>query len=129
MDKIIFSGNVGKDTEYTEKDGQTISKFTVAVKHRRKGETETEWRNVTVFGKSAPFCRDYVKKGRTVLVEGRPSPRAYKNKLEEIVGTIDVVADNVELVGSANRDENTQSGQSSQAPGGFVKVDEEGLPF
>jgi len=103
MDKIIFSGNIGRDCEFTEKDGRGMAKFSVAVNHKVKGETTTDWRNVTVFGKTAEFCRDYVKKGRTVLIEGRPSAHGYKNKLEEIVAVIDVIADTVELVGS-NKD-------------------------
>lgn len=128
MDKIIFNGNVGKDAEYTEKDGRGMAKFTVAVTHRNRGERTTEWRNVTVFGKSSEFCRDWVKKGRTVMIEGRPSAYGYKNKLEEIVASIDVIADSVELIGSA-RDANEQGGQAAQAPSGFVKVEGEEIPF
>ena len=128
MDKIIFNGNVGKDAEYTEKDGRGMAKFTVAVTHRNHGERTTEWRNVTVFGKSSEFCRDWVKKGRTVIIEGRPSAHGYKNKLEEIAASIDVIADNVELIGSA-RDANEQGGQATQTTAGFVKVEGEEMPF
>lgn len=128
MDKIIFTGNIGKDAEYTEKDGRGMAKFTVAVNRKVKGEKQTEWRNVTAFGKTAEFCRDWAKKGRTVLIEGKPSAHGYKNKLEEIVASIDVLADSIELLGSA-RDGNEQSGQGAQNPGGFVQVADEKLPF
>lgn len=122
MDKIIFSGNVGKDSEYSEKDGRGMARFTVAVTHKNKGEKVTDWRNVTAFGKLAEICRDYVKKGRTVIVEGRPSAHGYKNKLEEIVASIDVLADNIELVGTA-RDANTN-------PNGAVVVEpDQEMPF
>ena len=100
MDLIIFSGNVGKDAEYSEKDGRGMAKFSVAVSKKVKGEKVTDWVNVTVFGKSAAFCRDYVKKGRSVLVSGDPNVYAYKNKLEEIVGVLECVANSVELIGS-----------------------------
>jgi single-strand DNA-binding protein len=122
MDKIIFNGNVGKDSEYSEKDGRGMARFTVAVTHKNKGEKVTDWRNVTAFGKLAEVCRDYVKKGRTVIVEGRPSAHGYKNKLEEIVASIDVLADNIELVGTA-RDANTN-------PNGAVVVEpDQEMPF
>lgn len=122
MDKIIFNGNVGKDSEYSEKDGRGMARFTVAVTHKNKGEKVTDWRNVTAFGKLAEICRDYVKKGRTVIVEGRPSAHGYKNKLEEIVASIDVLADNIELVGTA-RDANTN-------PNGAVVVEpDQEMPF
>jgi len=122
MDKIIFNGNVGKDSEYSEKDGRGMARFTVAVTHKNKGEKVTDWRNVTAFGKLAEVCRDYVKKGRTVIVEGRPSAHGYKNKLEEIVASIDVLADNIELVGTA-REANTN-------PNGAVVVEpDQEMPF
>jgi single-strand DNA-binding protein len=125
MDTIIFHGNIGKDAEYTEKDGRGMAKFSVAVTHRNKGEKTTEWRNVTVFGKTAEICRDYAKKGRTVLIEGRPTAHGYKNKLEEIVASIDVLADRVDLIGGG-RDGDAPSGQ---APAGFVQVNEAEMPF
>lgn len=126
MDKIIFNGNVGKDAEYTEKDGRGMAKFTVAVTHKVKGEKVTEWRNVTAFGKLAEICRDWVKKGRAVIVEGRPGAHAYKNKLEELVASIDVTADNVEFVGSA-RD---AGGGTAPNPAGAVVVPDDGeMPF
>lgn len=125
MDKIFFSGNIGKDCEYSEKDGRGMARFTVAVNHKIKGEKQTQWRNVTAFGKLAEVMRDFGKKGRTVIVEGRPSARGYKNKLEEIVASIDVLADSVDFIG------NRQDGdaQSGQAPAGFVQVASEEMPF
>lgn len=134
MNKAIFHANVGKDAEYTVKDGKGMAKFTVAVNHRTKnanGEWENvpEWRIVTVFGKTAEFCRDYVKKGKTVLIDGVPSPRHYKNKLEETVACIDIVANSVELVGGQK--DSAQSTQAAQpVPNGFMPVDpNEEMPF
>lgn len=124
MDKIIFNGNIGKDAEYSEKDGRGMARFTVAVTHRVKGEKQTEWRNVTAFGKLAEICRDYAKKGRSVVIEGRPSAHGYKNKLEEIVAGIDVLADTVDFVGGGAGSE-----QTAQNQGSFVAVPDEPLPF
>lgn len=122
MDKIIFNGNVGKDASFEQKNGTNIARFTVAVTHKVKGEKETEWRNVTAFGKLAEICNSYVKKGRTVIVEGRPSAHGYKNKLEEIVASIDVLADNIELVGTAR--------DAAANPSGAVVVEpDQEMPF
>lgn len=132
MDKIIFSGNVGKQPEFQSKDGKDYCRFTVAVNHKIRGEKTTEWRNVTVFGKQAEFVRQWVTKGRTVLIEGRPSAHGYKNNLEEIVASIDVIADSVELVGGGNREEAGHGGQAQTAAGSSqpVVVDAgEELPF
>lgn len=129
MDKIIFNGNIGRDCDYTEKDGHGMARFSVAVQHVVKGNKETEWRSVTAFGKQAEFLRDYAKKGRAVIVEGRPSPRTYKNKLEETVAVIDVLADRVDLIGS-KQDGAEQAGTAPSAPAQPVVVDDESdLPF
>ena len=131
MEKIFLTGNVGKDAEYTEKDGRGMAKFSVAVTKYVKGEKKTCWRSVAAFGKTAEFCKQYVTKGRTVAVIGNPMERSYKTKLDEYVATIDVTADAVELVG--NRADGDQSGnnQTAQpAPAGFVPVEGDGdLPF
>jgi len=133
MDKIIFSGNVGKQPEFQSKDGKDYCRFTVAVNRKINGKKTPDWRNVTVFGKQVEFVRQWVTKGRTVLIEGRPSAHAYKNNLEEITASIDVIADSVELIGGGNRDEAGQSGQSAQstvASSQPVVVDDDGsLPF
>lgn len=135
MNKAIFHANVGKDAEYTVKDGKGMAKFTVAVNHRAKndkGEWENvpEWRIVTVFGKTAEFCRDYVKKGKTVLIDGVPSPRYYKNKLEEIVPCIDVLANTVELIDKKDSNQQHTAQPTQSVPNGFVPVDpNEEMPF
>lgn len=100
MDKIIFNGNVGKDPERkTLQSGTELIEFSVAVTSVNKGEKSTEWRKVTVFSqKLLEFVERNVKSGMGVLICGKPKPRAFKNKLEENVGTIDVVAENVDIV-------------------------------
>ena len=130
MDTIIFTGNVGKDTEYSEKDGRGMAKFSVAVSKYANKEKTTVWRNVTVFGKQAEFCQDYVKKGRSVVVMGEPFERAYKNRLEELVGCIDVIANRVEPVGGAKESDQSSAAPkaSTPVPDGFVQTNEE-LPF
>lgn len=132
MDKIIFNGNLGADPkEQTTQDGRVLVRLNVAVTHRVKGEKQTEWRNVTCSGKTAEFAMNFLKKGRAVLIEGRPSPRAYKNKLEETVGVIDVWADAVEAIGGG-KDSAEQGSPTGNAPAGEpgpVDVSEEGLPF
>ena len=138
MKLIIISGNVGRDAEYSEKDGRGMAKFSVAVNTRVKNdagqyENVPEWYNVTVFGKQAEFCKSYVKKGRVALVNGVPTPRYYKNKLEEIVPVIDVLANSVELADKqkdANQQQNAPQSQPVQpVPEGFVHADDDELPF
>lgn len=77
---VILVGNVGRDPEmrYTP-TGQAVTSFSVATNRQyvnNNGETikETAWFRVSVWGKQAETCNQYLKKGARVLVEGRLTP-------------------------------------------------------
>ncbi|MCX7609619.1 MAG: single-stranded DNA-binding protein [Anaerolineales bacterium] len=74
---IILAGNLGRDPEmrYTP-TGQAVTSFSVATNRQwtnNNGELvkETVWFRVSVWGKMAEVCNQYLKKGSKVLVEGR----------------------------------------------------------
>lgn len=78
--KVIIVGNLGRDPEmrYTP-DGQPVTNFSVATNRRwtdAQGQLqeETTWFRVSVFGRQAEACAQYLSKGRQVLVEGRLRP-------------------------------------------------------
>ena len=77
--KIIIAGYLGRDPEmrYTP-SGQAVTNFTIATGNRWTGQDgqqhdETTWWRVTVWGKQAENCNQYLAKGRPVLIEGRVS--------------------------------------------------------
>ena len=78
--KLITVGHLGKDPEMKyHPNGQAVTSFSVATSRKYKsgnGEivTETIWERVSVWGKAAEACNQYLKKGSLVLVEGRLSP-------------------------------------------------------
>ncbi len=76
MNKIIVIGNMGRDPEmhYTP-GGQAVTSFSVASNRRfttASGEQrdETEWFNVSAWGRLADLCNKYLAKGKQVYVEG-----------------------------------------------------------
>ncbi len=77
--KVILVGNLGRDPEmrYTP-GGQAVCNLSVATNRTwsRDGEQqkETTWFRVTVWGRQAETVNQYLKKGRSVLVEGRLNP-------------------------------------------------------
>ena len=84
MNKIIVIGHLGRDPEmrYTP-NGQAVTSFSVASSRRyttSAGEQkeETEWFNVSAWGKLGETCNQYLAKGRQVYVEGRLSSRSYE---------------------------------------------------
>lgn len=75
--KIVIVGRLGKDPEqrFTQ-DGKAVTSFSVAVD---EGKDKTTWFKVTAWEKLAETCATYLVKGKTVLVEGRVSARAWLN--------------------------------------------------
>ena len=77
---ITIVGNLGKDPEmrYTP-SGMPVTSMNVATNRKYTGSDgqvvkETTWFRVSVFGKQAEACAQYLKKGSSVLVEGRLTP-------------------------------------------------------
>ena len=79
VNKVILVGNLGRDpeTRYTP-DGAAICNVSIATtsqwKDKASGERkeETEWHRVTFYGRLAEIAGEYLKKGRSVYVEGPP---------------------------------------------------------
>ena len=73
--KLIIIGNLGRDPEmrYTP-DGNPVTSFSVATSRRYHETNETTWFLVSVWGKQAESCNQYLNKGSKVLVEGRLRP-------------------------------------------------------
>lgn len=78
--KLIIVGHLGRDPEmrYTP-SGQAVTRLTVAANRNYTDSNgqqikETIWFNVSVWGKQAESCNQYLQKGRMVLVEGELRP-------------------------------------------------------
>jgi single-strand DNA-binding protein len=89
---IIIVGNLGNDPEMRFlPDGKPVTSFSLASSSNytnNQGEKvdDTTWFRVSVFGKMAESCNQYLSKGKKVLVEGRlqhdknGSPRIWTRK-------------------------------------------------
>ena len=77
VNKVILLGNLGKDPEvkYTQ-GGMAVASFSLATSSSVKDkdgnwQDKTEWHNIKAFGRTAEVAGEYLKKGRTVYIEGR----------------------------------------------------------
>ena len=77
VNKVILVGRLGRDPEerYTANQ-QPICSFAVATSRRYKdkegnNQEQTEWHNISMFGKLAEIGNQYLKKGSQVYLEGR----------------------------------------------------------
>lgn len=84
VNKIILVGNLGADPELRQtQSGATVCNLRIATSERWKDkqtgqmQERTEWHSVSVWGRSAEHCGQYLAKGRQVYVEGRLQSREY----------------------------------------------------
>lgn len=94
---ITIVGNVGKDPEQKDSKAGPMAKFSVGVSTRR--DAETQWFNVTAWGKTAEVVIKYVKKGGSVLVSGELQVRQYQDKQGQTKSSVDVNARELVLLG------------------------------
>ena len=144
MNKAILIGNLTRDPEtMTTSSGITKCNFTVAVQRRfanAQGVREADFIPVVCWRQTAELCARYLSKGRKVAVEGSIQVRSYDAQDGTKRYVTEVVADNVEFLGSR---EDGGSRQGSYAPASpapaprsaapassdFTEVDDDELPF
>ena len=104
--KVILIGRLTKDPElrYTP-SGSAVSQLRLAVNHtyRSKEEKKEEvlYIDVNVFGRSAETIKQYLSKGREILVEGRLQQNDWTDKnTGQKRTTYRVVADRFNFIGS-----------------------------
>jgi len=84
--KVQLIGNLGKDPEIKQINGdRALAKMSLATSEtyrKASGEkvTDTQWHNLTAWGKTAEFAEKYLKKGNRVAVEGKIINRSYEDK-------------------------------------------------
>ena len=106
INKVILVGNIGKDPEvrYTA-SGAAITNISVATseswRDKTSGEQQerTEWHKVVFFNRLAEIAGEYLKKGRSVYVEGRLRTRKWTDKEGKDQYTTEIVATEMQMLG------------------------------
>lgn len=107
VNKVILIGNLGRDPEvrYTPSN-LAICTISIATtrnsKNRDSGDRmeETEWHRVVFFDRLAEIAGEYLKKGRSVYVEGRLRTRKWQDKDGKDQYTTEVMATEMQMLGS-----------------------------
>jgi len=105
VNKVILLGNLGRDpeTRYTT-GGDAVTNLSIATSEQWKdksGEKQerTEWHRVVLFGRQAEIAGEYLKKGRSVYIEGRLQTRKYTDKDGVEKYSTEIVGDRMQLIG------------------------------
>ncbi len=133
--KIIIVGNLSGDPEmrYTP-SGQAVTNFSVAANRRYTSSDgqqvdETTWFRVAAWGRQAETCKEYLRRGSRVLVEGRLNPdkqsggpRLYKRQDASWGASYEVVAQTVQFLSA-------RSEQTLDPAGGMEKQEGDDCPM
>ncbi|MBI5170967.1 MAG: single-stranded DNA-binding protein [Candidatus Eisenbacteria bacterium] len=105
LNKVILLGRLGRDPEIRYTQSQlTIANLNIATDERRPDgnggwKQETEWHRVVLFGKQADLAKQYLTKGREVLIEGSLRTRQWQDQQGQKRYSTEIVAQNMRFVG------------------------------
>lgn len=122
LNKVHIIGNIGRDPEvrYTP-SGAAVCNVTVATSRKWKDKTsgekaeETEWHRVVFYDLLAEIAGEYLKKGRSVYVEGRLKTRKWTDKEGVERYTTEIVAEKMQMLGGRDDGERTAPPAQRQA--------------
>ena len=121
MNRVVLIGRLTRDPElrYTSGNNAAVCNFTIAVDRGftgQSGEREADFIPVVVWNKQAENVKNYLNKGSQVAVEGRIQVRNYDDQNGQKRYVTEVIASNVEFLGSKNSSSNTSSDSENVEP-------------
>src|SRR3712207_5859450 len=103
LNKAILIGNLTRDPELRSlPSGIQVTSFSVATnrvwKDKNGAKQESaDYHNVVVFGRQADIASQYLKKGSSVLVEGRMQTRSWDGPDGQKKYRTEIVADRIQF--------------------------------
>ena len=140
MNNVVLIGRLTREVElkFIPSTGMAVAKFSLAVDRglygekkqeaEAKGQPTADFINITVFGKTAENCANYLNKGNKCAIQGRISTGSYTTQTGEKRYTTEVIADKVEFLepkGQAQQQDNPDADEDVFEP----VEDDEDIPF
>jgi single-strand DNA-binding protein len=142
INKVILAGNLGKDPEVRHLEGgAVVANFPLATTESYKDKSgnkveQTEWHNIVLWRAQAEYAEKYLKKGFTILVEGKLKTRTWEDKDKNKRYTTEVYGDSITILIGNRRDESNanpnptaNAGSSTDNNAGTPVVEPDDLPF
>lgn len=122
VNKVIIVGNLGADpaVRYTA-SGAAMCNLSIATTYRTKRQDgsysdETEWHRVVMFNRLAEIAGEYLKKGRSVFIEGRLRTRKWQDQNGQDRYATEIIADQMQMLGGRDDQNGQQSSNSAREP-------------
>lgn len=128
VNKWIGIGNLGRDPEVRySPEGTAVCNISIACtstwidKNSGERREETEWVRIVFYGKLAEIAGEYLRKGRSIYVEGRIKTRKWADKeTGQDRYSTEIIADQMQMLGGRDDDggqrEAPQRSQQAQRP-------------
>ena len=110
MNKVHLIGNLTKDPElrYT-KQNTPVASYTIAINSRYGEQQQTDFINISSWGKSGEFVSKYFKKGQPIAISGRLKNRNYEDSNRVKHYSMEVITEDIEFIGSRKEEVKTES--------------------
>ena len=135
VNKVILIGNLGKDPEIRyAPSGSAICNITVATSRVSKDKTsgekqeQTEWHRVVMFDRLAEIAGEYLKKGKSVYIEGRLQTRKWTDKEGVEKYSTEIIANEMTMLGSRDGGGSTGGGMGGDEELGSARPPQRSAP-
>lgn len=143
LNRVFIIGRLTKDPEVRQtSNGTPVANFSIAINRKYKSvsgelKEDTTFVGIVAWQKLAELCKQFLAKGRAVLVEGKMQNRSWETEDGQKRSTLEVRADRIEFLDREPRaagtsgpspDDDSPEGQSGGPEASPDKSDDD-LPF
>lgn len=143
LNRVFLIGRLTKDPEVRQtSNGTPVTNFSIAINRKYKSASgelkeDTTFVGIVAWQKLAELCKQFLAKGRAVLVEGKMQNRSWETEDGQKRSTLEIRADRIEFLDREPRaagtpDSSPVSDSTEGQPGGHEtspdKSDDD-LPF
>lgn len=129
----IFTGNLGRDPELRQHDGQNILNFPLGVQTGTKDKPETMWVDCAIWGKRATSLQQYMQKGSRVTVSGPLRMEAFTARDGSTKSALRMTIDQIDLPPRPAQDHGAPKQpaltQPQRQPGNTIDDMDDDIPF
>jgi len=136
QNQVLITGRLTRDPEFrSTQKGVSVCFFDIASNRRYKNQTTGEWKEETTYvpivlwGAAADRCRDKIKRGTPVYVEGRLSQSEYTDKDGRTIKRLRVIANRIQILEVSNSEGEVNDAIVDDEIEEVKTSDEDEIPF
>lgn len=81
INRATVCGRLGQEPDFRmTQNNKSVCNLSIATSEKQQDKEVTEWHRCVIWGKYAEVCRDRLRKGDEVLVEGKLKTRVWEDK-------------------------------------------------